>query len=76
MGQFAEGGAAGGGDRRVGDGWRSQLSLLRYAGSADRRSPVDAASPGFVLPRLTSSHFVTSPARHLIKVRPLSRCEA
>lgn len=76
IGQFAEGGAAGGGDRWVGDGWRSQLSLLCYAGSADRRSPVDAAPPGFVLPSLTSSQFVTSLTRNLIKVRPLSRCEA
>lgn len=54
--QTFKGGAAGVGDRRLGDDWRSKRSLLCHVGSADWRAPVDAATPGFMSPCVTSSH--------------------
>lgn len=50
IGQPGGGGAAGAGDGRLGDGRRSELSLLRSVGSADRGTSVDAATPGFMSP--------------------------
>lgn len=55
IGQPVEGGTAGDGDRRLGDGRRSELALLCSAGSADGGTPVDAAAPRFMSPRVTSS---------------------
>lgn len=54
IGQVAEDGAAGDGDGWVGNGRRSQLSLLCDAGSADGGTPVVAETPGFVLPGFLS----------------------
>lgn len=54
IGQSGEGGAAGAGDGRLGDGGRSELALLRSAGSADRGTPVDPATHRFI-----SLHFLS-----------------
>lgn len=58
IGQSVRGGAAGDRDGRLGDAWRSELSLFRSFGSADRGASVDAATPGFVSPGVTSSRRV------------------
>lgn len=77
IGQSVRGGAAGDRDGRLGDARRSELSLLRSFGSADRGAPVDAATPGFVPPgRHFLSPCVTSLTHQRVKLHFLSRCEA